>query len=122
MAFLKISGTDISEYIQDLSITHEPVWSTNAGRTLDATFVGDIVAWKWKLQIQTIPINQNESSLISRLIESSPYFSVSFIPPNQSSDNLITVNMYTGTPSYPVYSYVKGKKRYNGMEFNFVEQ
>lgn len=122
MAFLKISGTDVSEYIQSLSMTHEPVWSTNAGRTLDATFVGDIVARKWKLQIQTKPLTQKESALISALIKNNPFFEVSFIPNDIETDDLKTIMVYSNEPSTEVYSYTKGVIRYQSLGFNLIEQ
>lgn len=122
MQYLKISDTDVSQYIQTLSIEHEPVWSTNAGRTLDATFVGDIIAWKWKLQIATRPLNQKESALIKRLIESSAFFNVSFISTNSETDTLKTIKMYTSAPANTLYSYHKNLIRYQGLSFNLIEQ
>lgn len=122
MEYLEISGVNLSSYIKSLVITHEPVWSTNAGRTLDATFVGDIVARKWKIEVTTKPLTQQESALIQGLIEVSPFFNVSFIPTNSSIDALKTISVYTGTPSHTLYSYNKNLIRYQGMSFNLIEQ
>ena len=78
MAFLKISNTDISGYIKSLTISHEPVWNTKAGRTLTADYVGRVVARKWKLQFTTRPLSQKEVSMIIGLVEASDFFNVSF--------------------------------------------
>lgn len=120
--YLKINGTDVSGYIQTLLIEHEPVWSTNAGRTLDATFVGDIIAWKWKLQITTKPLTQKESAVIKGLIENTAFFNVSFVSPNSTSDVLQTASMYTNAPASTLYSYHENLIRYQGLSFNLIEQ
>lgn len=122
VSYLKISGTDVSKYIQTLSIEHEPVWSTNAGRTLDATFVGDIIAWKWKLIIATKPLTQKESALITSLIENRAFFDVSFIPPDSQTDTFHTARMYTNAPASTLYSYHKNLIRYQALAFNVIEQ
>ena len=122
MAFLEISGTDVSKYINSMKITHEPIWSTNAGRTLNANFVGDIVARKWTLDVTTRPLTQQESSLIQGLVESSPFFNVKFIPTNSSDDALKTIRVYTSTPTHTVYSYNKNLVRYQSVSFSLIEQ
>lgn len=122
MAFLKINGVDISPYIQTMSITHEPVWSTNAGRTLDATFVGDIKARKWKINLTTRPLNQKESGEIMELLESGSFFNVTFIPTNNKSESTITIPMYSNGPSHTVYSYNQQFRRYQSLAFDIIEQ
>lgn len=122
MAYLKISGKDVSKYIQSLSIEHEPVWSTNAGRTINATFVGDIIAWKWKFQIVTKPLTQEESAFISGLIKKTAFFDVSFIPPDSESNTLKTVKVYTNAPASTLYSYCKEFVRYKALSFNLIGQ
>lgn len=122
MQYLKIAGTDVSDYIQTLSIEHEPVWSTNAGRALDGTFQGDIITWKWKLQITTRPLTQEESALIKGLIENSVFFNVSFVSPNITSDVLQIIRMYTNAPASTLYSYNKNLIRYQALAFNLIEQ
>lgn len=122
MTYLKIAGVDVSEYIKTLTITHEPVWSTNAGRTLTASFVGDIVARKWKIQAQTKVLSQKDNAKIVNLLESAPFFVVGFIPTNSTDDKIKEVVMYTSTPTNQLYSYANGLPRYNGLSFNLVEQ
>lgn len=122
MKFLKISNIDISKYIKSSTITHESVWSSNSGRTLDGSFVGDIVAWKWKIQLSTIPLSQSDSALIQSLLKSSPFFSVSFIPTDTNEETFKTVQMYTSAPVSVVYSYNENLVRYENLSFNLVEQ
>jgi hypothetical protein len=122
MAFFKVNNIDISQYINSLSFSHEIVWSTNAGRTLDATFVGDIVAKKWKLSVTTIPLKQSESALIQGLLEQSAFFNVAFIPPNVSTDKITSATFYTSSPAQEIYSYYKDHVRYKQMSFDLIEQ
>lgn len=122
LSFLKINDVDLSSYINAMVITHEPVWSTNAGRTLDATFVGDIVARKWKLQITTKPLGQSDTGMILGLLESSPFFNASFIPTNGSDDSMVTAKVYTSTPTVTTYSYHPMLTRYKSIAFNLIEQ
>lgn len=122
MKYLLINGHDISKYIKALTPTHEPIWSTNAGRTMTATFVGDIVARKWKLEVTTRALSQEECAYITTLLEKSPFLAVSFIPTNSSEDNTMTTTMYVGTPTQNVYSYATGLPRYDGMSFSLIER
>lgn len=122
MAFLKISNTDISDYIKSLTISHEPVWNTKAGRTLTADFVGRVVARKWKLQFTTRPLSQSEINMITSLLESADFFNVEFIPINGTT--AITKTFYVNAPTISVYSYSPNlaNVRYKSLSFNIIEQ
>lgn len=119
---LKISNTDISGYVKKLTITHELVWNTKAGRTLTSTFVGRVIAKKWKLQFTTRPLSQEEASKIVNLVEASDFFNVEFIPTNGS--NPITRTFYVNSPTAEVYSYNENlaSVRYSSLSFNIIEQ
>lgn len=119
---LKISNTDISDYIKKLTITHELVWNTKAGRTLTSTFVGRVIAKKWKLQFTTRPLSQEEASKIINLVEASDFFNVEFIPTNGSKP--ITRTFYVNSPTAEVYSYNGNlaSTRYSSLSFNIIEQ
>lgn len=123
MAFLKISNTDISDYIKSLTISHEPVWNTKAGRTLTADYVGRVVARKWKLQFTTRPLSQKEVSMIIGLVEASDFFNVSFIPTNNSG-TILTKQFYVNAPTTKVYSYSPNFEnvRYESLNFNIIEK
>lgn len=122
MAFLKISGTDVSEYISGLTPTHEPVWNPKAGRTLTADFTGRVIARKWKLQCTTRPLSQEEIVKIMNLLEEADFFDVEFIPTNATAP--ITRTFYVNAPSTKVYSYHPslGNVRYSSLSFNIIEQ
>lgn len=73
--FLEINDVDISPYIKSLQPSHESIWNSKAGRSIDseATFVGRIVARKWKLQAKTIPLSQEKVAKIVGLLEQSDF-------------------------------------------------
>lgn len=122
MAFMKISGTDVSDYIKTLSISHEPVWNSKAGRTLTADFVGRVIARKWKLQCTTRPLSQTEMQKITNLLEKADFFNVEFIPTNATAS--ITRKFYVNAPSTKVYTYSEElpNVRYESLSFNVIEQ
>ena len=122
MAFMKISDIDVSDYIKTLSISHEPVWNTKAGRTLTDDFVGRVIARKWKLQCTTRPLSQVEMQMITNLLEGADFFDVEFIPKNET--NSITRTFYVNAPSTKVYTYSEKlpNVRYESLSFNIIEQ
>ena len=122
MAFMKISDIDVSDYIKTLSISHEPVWNTKAGRTLTADFVGRVIARKWKLQCTTRPLSQTEMQMLMNLLERADFFNVEFIPTNATVP--ITRPFYVNAPSTKVYTYSEKlpNVRYESLSFNIIEQ
>ena len=119
---IKISNIDISGYVKKLTITHELVWNTKAGRTLTSTFVGRVTAKKWKLQFTTRPLSQEEVSKIVNLVEASDFFFFFFIPTNATTP--ITRTFYVNSPTAEVYSYNNELEnvRYTSLAFNIIEQ
>lgn len=122
MTYLKVSGVNLSSYINSLVPDGEPVWNTKAGRTLDATFVGRIVARKWKLNLTTRPLSQSESAIIHSALKVGDFVEVEFIPPDSADDTLVIDTFYVSPTSNTVYSYVKGLPRYSTMTFNLIQQ
>ena len=122
--FLEINDVDISPYIKSLQPSHESIWNSKAGRSIDseATFVGRIVARKWKLQVKTIPLSQEKVAKIVGLLEQSDFFSAKFIPTNGT--DFIKSNFYVGSISTPVYSYNSelSNVRYSELSFDIIER
>lgn len=122
--FLEINDVDISPYIKSLQPSHESIWNSKAGRSIDseATFVGRIVARKWKLQVKTIPLSQEKVAKIVGLLEQSDFFSAKFIPTNGT--DFIKKNFYVGSISTQVYSYNSqlSNVRYSELSFDIIER
>lgn len=100
----------------------EPIWSSNTGRSSTGLMVGDIICYKYKLQIEWPTLSQTESAQLDRAVTGSAFFSVKFIDPADASGGFATKTMYANGASYPVYSYVDGFPRYKGVGIDLVEQ
>lgn len=124
MAFLKVNGVDFSPYINELQTDRETIWNEKAGRTIDnnATFVGRIIAEKWKLNIGTRVLSQKESSIIHNALHSTDFLDIQFIPTNSATDDMITIKAYVSTIKNKVYSYNDKLPRYSNASFNLIEQ
>ena len=120
--YLEVSGVDLSKYINQLIPDTEPIWNTKAGRTLDATFTGRIIARKTKLNIGTRPLTQKESSIIHNALKVGDFVNVKYIAPDSADDTLTTGTFYVSPLSNTVYSYNNRLVRYSTMTFNLIEQ
>jgi hypothetical protein len=120
--YLEVSGVNLSSYISKMTIDDEPVWNDNAGRALDAGFVGRIIARKWKINLATKPLHQKESAIIHSSLKVGDFIKVKFIPPTSENDELIERIFYVSPSSNSVYSYVNGIVRYESMSFNLIEK
>jgi hypothetical protein len=106
----------------EITITKEPVWSSNTGRSATGLMQGDIVCYKFKIQVKWKTMSQAETAVLNTGITNKPFFDVKFIDPTDSSGSLVTKTFYAGTPTYPVYSYVDGFPRYTGVAVDLIEQ
>lgn len=105
-----------------ITAAKEPIWSSNTGRSSTGLMVGDIICYKYKLQIEWPTLSQAESAQLDRAVTGSAFFSVKFIDPTDSSGGFTTKTMYANGATYPVYSYVNGLPRHKGVAINLVEQ
>lgn len=123
MEFLKISNVDVSKYIKSLSMSHEIIWNSKAGRGITAEYVGRIISRKWKLQLSTKPLSQAEVAKIMGLIEATDFVDITFVPTNNNGAP-ITRTFYANSPSTKVYSYAEYLKnvRYESIVFNTIEK
>lgn len=123
MAVLWIDGKEMpTPALNGITVTKEPVWSSNAGRSSTGKFIGDIVCYKYKIQIKWPILKQKQTALIDSAITSSAFFKVKFIDPTSSTVEFVTKTVYAGTPTYPVYSYADGMPRYVGVAVDLIEQ
>lgn len=124
MSYLQINSTDISKHVKTLQFGHEPVWNTQAGRTITAKFQGRIVARKWTLSIGTKPLSQSEAGVLGNLITKGDFVTAKFVNPYSASGELVTKTFYVSSSAVSVYSYAAelGKARYQTMTFELIEQ
>lgn len=116
---LKIKGVVIKEPTS-LSVSPEKIWASNTGRGDNGKMVGDIIAIKMTLKIEWGILSAEEIQRIDEMI-SEPFFEVTFLNPRKGNQEE-TRTFYAGTPTYPVYSYVKGYPEYKGVGVDLIEQ
>lgn len=116
---LKINGEVMPEP-QALTPSREKIWSSNTGRSDSGKMNGDIVAIKTKLQIQWGILSAEQTELLDSYF-SQAYFECTYLDP-ASANKEKTIEVYAGTPTYPVYSYVKGFPEYKGVGVDLVER
>ncbi len=102
-----------------LTITREKVWSANTGRAANGEVIGDLVAIKYKLTCEFIPLTRSQAAVVDSAV-SPAFFNATFTDP--ATNSRITRRFYAGTPSYPVYSYYNGFKTYVGVKVDLIEK
>ncbi|HCT93010.1 MAG TPA: hypothetical protein DF613_16750 [Lachnospiraceae bacterium] len=124
MAVLWLNGKEMPDPAapDGITITKEPVWSKNAGRGSTAKFIGDIVGYKFTIQIKWPILSQRQTAMIDAAVTEQPFFTAKFIDPTDASGAFVEKTVYAGSPTYPVYSYVEGLPRYIGVGLKIVEQ
>ncbi len=116
---LKINGTTIREP-KSITVSTEKIWSSNTGRGDNGKMYGDIIAIKTKLKIEWGILSASQIELIDNLI-SNAFFQCTFLNPRKGNIE-DTLTFYAGTPTYKVYSYVKGYPEYKGIAVELIEQ
>lgn len=116
---LKLNGTTVKEP-KSLSVSPEKIWSSSTGRGDNGKMTGDIVAIKMTLKIEWGILTAKQIQEIDEIL-STPFFKVSFLNPRKGNKE-DTMTVYASTPTYPVYSYVKGYPEYVGVGIELIEQ
>lgn len=110
MPTLKLNG---------LTVSKEKIWSEHTGRAANGEMIGDIIAVKYTLKCSWPPLTREQVGTIDKAIKSA-FFNVTFTDP--STNERVTKRFYAGTPTYPVYSYYKGVKTYQGVAVDLIEK
>ena len=113
-----LDGT-LSLKVRSLTVGDEPIWSSNTGRTSNGEMTGDIVAWKKTVAITFGIMSDAEAVAFGKITHKANY-KLKFINPNTGKLDAITC--YAVPVQYPVYSYVDGLPRYNGVSCTFTEK
>lgn len=107
-----------------ISITPQTIWSSNAGR-ISATgkFVGDIKAIKYDITYNRSRATAEEFNIIDSAVNNmTSIHEVRMFIPGWGRE--ITKNFYigSGTFSYTIQKYEKGKPVYENISFQMIEQ
>ena len=133
MAF-KINGTTVAEPARGgVTITEEPVWAPNTGRSQTGKMAGDIVGWKRTFEVTWPPLSWADTDTILHAIESAnAFFPITFTNTRNgrviTGDELTmnatneTATVYTSSIPRTVASLNNAYKRHVGVTITFIEQ
>lgn len=142
MAFT-INGVTVHEPAKDgITITEEPVWAPNTGRSQTGKMTGDIVAWKRTFAVTWPPLSFEDANTIMRAIETADaFFPITFTNTRQTrngSNQLVnqvitgdeltmnstneTATVYTSSIPRTVASLASAYRRHAGVTITFIEQ
>lgn len=102
-----------------VTVKAEKIWAPNTGRVASGKMVGDIVGYKLTIQVEWGILTEVQAADIDARI-SAAFFPVTFKNPRTNA--LETRIFYAGSPTYPVYSWVKGTPDYVGVVVDLIEQ
>lgn len=116
-----VTGLPEPCYKDGYRATRNKVWSTNAGRSQTGKMIGDIIAYKWKLELKFSLNKQTDITKLSGALNGATFFNVKFY--NPESGEFTTKIFYAGDPTYPVYTTRDDKGvLYQNVSVNLIEQ
>lgn len=116
-----VDGTPLPVPPKDgVSMSREPIWSSNAGRTADCTFVGDIRAWKWNISISWGKLSLDDVAAIRGAFSTlnKPYFNITF---TDDTGTRRTIRCYSTSPKSTVQVYEDDDGSVSGASVDIVE-
>lgn len=116
---LVVDGVELpTPALEGITITHEPIWSSNTGRTASGKLVGTKVVDKWKLEVKWPVLSQSEAQKVFNAA-SGDFKTVIFTDPFGTER---TITAYCGTPTATPYSWVSGMRWLSNVELSIIEQ
>ena len=116
-----IDGIRLPTLPQDgLNLSREPIWSANAGRTADCTFVGDIIGWKWNGSLSWGRLSFDEAAVIRRAFSSKgkPFFNITF---TDDTGTRQTIRCYSTSPKSAIHVYKGDDGEVESISVDIVE-
>lgn len=107
---------------EGITITREPVWGTNTGRSASGKMTGDIVTRKTTIAVTWPPLSAAETKTIIDAIEGAgAFFGIRF--DNDTGSGLQTYTVYASNLPRTIYSLAQGLTfRHTGVTVTFIEQ
>lgn len=122
MAYLKINGTDIMQFVAmgGMKVTRNDIDSSNAGRTLDGTMHRGRVTQKKKIEVKCRPLLQSETEILLNLINPE-YVTVDYIDPQAGAR--YGIQFYSNNvPASLLFIDPNGVEHWKDISFPLVER
>ena len=92
---LEINGVSVPQPIKGgFTVTPEPIWSSNTGRTATGLMVGDIVATKDTISIEWQNLTDSEVQRILNAVKGKAFFSIRY---STFGSSTVTKTVYRGS-------------------------
>lgn len=103
-----------------LNLSREPIWSANAGRTANCTFVGDIIGFKWNGSLNWGRLTLSEVSVIRGAVSvlGKPFFNITF---TDDTGVRRTIRCYSTSPKSTVHVYKGDNGEVESLSVDIVE-
>lgn len=116
--YFKINNVDFSTYVSGLKVGFETLVSDNSGRNANGDTVIDVINRKKKVYVTFRHTTKEEMKAILNAV--APYIvNVTYL--NPQTNELTTINAYTGTPEPEYYTIQEKMTIYKPMSLNFIE-
>lgn len=102
------------------ALSREPIWSANAGRTADCTFVGDVKAWKWNGSLNWGRLTFAEVAVIRAAVTTltKPFFNLTF---TDDTGTRRTITCYSTSPKSTIRIYKDSSGEVSALSVDIVE-
>lgn len=106
----KINNIAVAEPKKEgVTITDEPIWASNTGRSASGKMIGDIVAWKTTVAVQWPPLSFSESQkIVNALKGAGAFFNIEYNDFNAGTT--VTKKVYCSNIPRTLYSLVQGAR------------
>ena len=118
-----INGVTVKEpKLGGVSVTDEPIWSSNTGRSSTGKMIGDIIATKTTIEIAWPPLSFSEMSKIrNAILSGGEFFSITYPDPGSGSAT-DTKTVYCANRPRLLYSLSNKYPRYQDVTIQFIER
>lgn len=104
-----------------VSITDEPVWASNSGRSTTGKMIGDIVTWVTTISVTWPPLSFEEAKKIRDTIKNAgTFFSIKYH--DFDTNTLVEKKVYASSLPRVLSSVAPGIEQYDGIAVTFTEQ
>ena len=123
---MKIRGIEVAEpKVGGITITEEPIWASNSGRSITGKMIGDIVAWVTTINVSWPNLSFEEARILRGAVlgneeDSSPFFNLEYY--DLSEEECVTKRVYVSGMPRTLESLAYGSGQYSGIAITFVEQ
>lgn len=119
---LKIDSTWVADpALGGITITDEPIWASNTGRSSTGKMIGDIVAWKTTIEVSWPPLTFDQAKTIRNALKNAgEFFTLTYY--DMDASETVTKTVYCSNIPRTMYSLAQRYRYHQGVKVKFVQQ